>query len=42
MPPPFSFFFFFFLVLNVGSWPMAGVSLNIMLELASSSDVKRS
>ena len=36
MPPPFHLF----LVLHVGSWPMVGVSLNIIIKLAESSDVK--
>ena len=38
MPSP----FYLFLVLYVGSRPTVGVSLNIMIELAKSGDVKRS
>ena len=33
--------FYLSLVLHVGSRPTVGVSLNIMIELATSSDVKR-
>ena len=36
VPPP----FYLFLVLHVRSWPMVGVSLNIMIKLAASSDLK--
>ena len=36
VPPP----FYLVLVLRVRSWPMVGVSLNIMIKLAASSDLK--
>ena len=36
VPPP----FYIFLVLHVGSWPMVGVSLNKMIDLAVSSNMK--
>ena len=36
VPPP----FYVVLVLHVRSWPMVGVSLNIMIKLAASSDLK--
>ena len=36
VPPP----FYVVLVLHVRSWPLFGVSLNIMIKLAASSDLK--